>query len=169
LAQIFTKLDMMFDALARRTIFSTLDNDSVNLVMAYHGNTFFGLDPTLLTWGNLSELRLRLYKPYIQDFSVRPVAFGLLIKLHLRVDVDTVRFLMDNQRDVSIHVDKLDYDGVSWKRVSYHDHRIYDFRGERNLEAIKIEGINFRGEPPNRRDEWFQVERVRSITEDWLG
>ena len=150
----------MFDALARRTVFSTLANESINLVLEFHGNTFFGLDPILLTWYNMSELRM--YKPYIQDFSVSRCLSFLLpshtIKLHIRVDVDTMRFLMDNRRVVNIHVDERDYDGIHWRRASYHHHRICDFRGERNLEAIKVD-----------RDKWFQVECVRSITKEWLG
>ncbi len=98
----------MFDALARRTVFSKLDNESINLVLEFHGNTFFGLDPILLTWYNMSELRM--YKPYIQDFSVSRCLSFLLpshtIKLHIRVDVDTMRFLMDNRKEVNIHADE---------------------------------------------------------------
>ena len=93
---------------------------------------------------------LRLYKPYIQDFSVSPGGlFGPYIKLHIRVDVDTMRFLMDNRKEVNIHVDELDYDGIHWRPASYLNHRICDFRGEPNLEAINI------GLPG--RDEWLEM------------
>ncbi len=147
---------MVLDALARRTVFSTLGNVATNLVLEFHGNTFFGLDPILLTWYNMSELRM--YKPYIQDFSVSPGGlFGPYIKLHIRVDVDTMRFLMDNRKEVNIHADERDYYGIHWRRALYHNHRICDFRGERNLEAIKVD------------IRWFQVECVRSITKEWLG
>jgi hypothetical protein len=58
---------MMFDALARRTLFSALDKESINLVLEFHGNTKLGI-PTTFLRTKAVELFER-YKRKDQHFS----------------------------------------------------------------------------------------------------
>jgi hypothetical protein len=60
---------MMFDTLARRTVFSKLDNESINLVIAYHGGTMFGIPTAYLTPRTIAIMRR--YRDLWTHFSYR--------------------------------------------------------------------------------------------------
>ena len=59
----------MFDALARRTVFSKLDNESMNLVIAFHGGTMFGVPAYYLTPQTIEFLRR--YRDLWEHFSYK--------------------------------------------------------------------------------------------------
>ena len=74
----------MFDTLARRTVFSKLDNESMNLVIAFHGGTMFGVPAAYLTPRTIAFLRR--YRYLWEHFSYRRCNIGAIFTIKFPVD-----------------------------------------------------------------------------------
>ena len=74
----------MFDTLARRTNFSKLAKESLNLVLEFHGGTMFGIPSAYLTPETIEFLRR--YRDHWEHFSYRRCSIGVNIRIKFHVD-----------------------------------------------------------------------------------
>ncbi len=81
--------EMVLDALARRTVFSTLGNVATNLVLEFHGGTMFGVPTAHLTPRVIAFLRR--YRDLWEHFSHRHTYGGSSILFTIKFPFDTLQ------------------------------------------------------------------------------
>ncbi len=132
-----------------------IPHNPISIVMSYHGNTYFGLDPTLLTYCDVRDLRE--FQPYIKDLCVGDdpgfhydcdnyYRGGTPIRLTIRLSEDTFRFLIENRKQVEIYYATYLPSNMMYRTIT--NTQLLDF----HKESIKIDD-----------DSWINVKNVYSI------
>ena len=169
MAQIFHKLDtrahptaaMVFDTLARRTVFSKLGKGPSNLVLEFHGGTMFGSPPLTPETIELLQRYRHLWTHFSHTGINRPL-FTIKFPFDtLEQKCTTLKHLRDRP-DVNI-----DHAGMVINKFQEIVISCVPYHGEKEVKLIPAQFTyrtrRGRSADPYRRGVWKRVADLREI------
>jgi hypothetical protein len=147
---------MMFDTLARRTVFSKLDNESINLVIAYHGGTMFGIPTAYLTPRTIAIMRR--YRDLWTHFSYR-IDRGGTVTFAIKFPFDTLQ-----QKCATLSLFRKQEVVVSQKNSRTHEYRPNEYRRhETFVGGLRSTGENIKVYLKCDIGQWHRVADLKEL------